>query len=153
MNQGDCIDKNPLQRDGTSQKQRMLEALNPDSVQLHGFTMKDWMRFAYEFAAHVNYFGTGNDLLAEGNWQNFFIDDAGIDKFLENISKTQSVEPHLALFVAFLKLMATSQQQLNAVTSRHLNFYYEEVLQLKKKNFLTIFGKNVITRICLRVGL
>jgi hypothetical protein len=136
MSRGNCIDKNPLQRDGTSQQQRMLEALNPDYVQLHGFTMKDWMRFAYEFAAHVNFFGTGNDVVPEGNWQNFFVEDESLDAFLERVSEgSQDIEPHLALFVSFLKLIATSQQQLNAITRRHLDFYYTEVLQLKKKNY------------------
>lgn len=136
MSNGNCIDKNPLQRDGTSQRQRMLEALNPDGVQLHGFTMKDWMRFAYEFAAHVNFFGTGSDVLPEGNWQNFFVEDAGLDTFLEKINESgQDTEPHMALFIAFLKLIATSQQQLNAITRRHLDFYYKEVLQLKKKDY------------------
>lgn len=136
MSTGNCIEKNPLQRDGTSQRQRMLEALNPDSVQLHGFTMKDWMRFAYEFAAHVNFFGTGSDIFPDGNWQHFFVEDAHLDAFLEKTNEAgQDVEPHLALFIAFLRLMATSQQQLNAITKRHLDFYYKEVLQLKKKDY------------------
>jgi hypothetical protein len=135
MSNGKCIDKNPLQRDGTSQQQRMLEALNTDSVQLHGFSMKDWMHFAYEYATKVNFFGVGNDLLAEGNWQNFFIEETGIENFLKDAEEGQDTEPHLSLFIAFLKLMATSQQQLNDITKRHLDFYYKEVLQLKKKEF------------------
>lgn len=136
MSNGNCIDKNPLQRDGTSQRQRMLEALDPGSVQLHGFTMKDWMRFAYEFAADVNFFGNGNDLSPDGNWQHFFVEEDSLDTFINKVSgMDQEVEPHLALFVAFLKLIAHSQQQLNAITRRHLDFYYKEVLQLRKKDY------------------
>src|SRR6218665_3093504 len=105
MSDGTCIDKNPLQRDGTSQKQRMLDALNTDAVQLHSFSMADWMRFAYEFAREVNFFGTGNDQLPEGNWQNFFVEKTAITEFLENGIQDQNVEPHMALFIAFLILM------------------------------------------------
>ena len=42
-------------------------------------------------------------------------------------------EPHYALYLAFLKLFKFSQQQLNSITGRHLDFYYKEVLQLKPK--------------------
>jgi hypothetical protein len=135
MSNGTCIDKNPLQRDGTSQKQRMLEALDTNSVQLHAFSMKDWMHFAYEFAVQVNFFGTGSDTLPEGDWQNFFIEESAIDDFLNSEDRDQNTEPHMALFIAFLKLMAVSQEQLNGITKRHLDFYYHEVLQLNKKDF------------------
>lgn len=135
MSNGTCIDKNPLQRDGTSQKQRMLEALDTNSVQLHAFSMKDWMHFAYEFAIHVNFFGTGSDTLPEGDWQNFFIRESDIDDFLNSEDRNQNTEPHMALFIAFLKLMAVSQEQLNGITKRHLDFYYHEVLQLNKKEY------------------
>ncbi|RYZ15356.1 MAG: phage baseplate protein, partial [Sphingobacteriales bacterium] len=136
MSDGTCIDKNPLQHDGTSQRQRMLDALKPDSVQLHGFSMKDWMHFAYEYAREVNFFGTANDVLPEGDWQNFFVEENRIDELLQSMDRGQATEPHMALFIAFLKLLAISQQQFNDITRRHLDFYYREVLQLKNKPFV-----------------
>ena len=42
-------------------------------------------------------------------------------------------EPHYALYLAFLRLFKFSQQQLNGITDRHLDFYYKEVLRLKPK--------------------
>jgi len=39
-------------------------------------------------------------------------------------------KPHYALFLAFLKLFRTSQDSINELTSRHLDFYYNDVLQL-----------------------
>lgn len=133
MSNGTCIEKNPLQRDGTNRRERMLDALEPGSVALHDFSTKDWMRFAYEFAAGMNFFGTGNDQLPEGDWQHFFVEHAQIDTLLLQAEQAQNTEPHLALFIAFLKLIATSQEQLNGLTKKHLDFYYKEVLQLGKK--------------------
>ena len=42
-------------------------------------------------------------------------------------------EPHMALMLAFLKLAAIAQQDLNALTRRHLEFYFQKVLQLATK--------------------
>ncbi len=129
-----CQDKNPLQRDGTSQAQRFPDALMPDAVKLHSFTTADWMKFAYEFASYVGYYDVQDDNNPKGNWQKFFVSHNNIDKFLSEI-ENQNTEPHLALFVAFLKLMLHTQEEMNGLTKRHLDFYYKEVLQLKNKPF------------------
>ncbi|MCB9287765.1 MAG: hypothetical protein H6560_10645 [Lewinellaceae bacterium] len=42
-------------------------------------------------------------------------------------------EPHVALFISFLKLYALLQEDLNRMAQRHLDFFYREVLQLKEK--------------------
>jgi hypothetical protein len=42
-------------------------------------------------------------------------------------------QPHMALFIAFLKLFKLAQEQMNGITERMLNFYYREVLQLTEK--------------------
>jgi hypothetical protein len=39
--------------------------------------------------------------------------------------------PHFALFLSFLKLYGVAQNQLNEFTTRHLDFYYKDILQLK----------------------
>src|SRR5262249_49294071 len=39
--------------------------------------------------------------------------------------------PHIALFIAFLKLLALVQQQANGLTQRMLDFYYRDVLHLE----------------------
>ncbi len=41
--------------------------------------------------------------------------------------------PHYALFLTFIKLFKTAQDELNLYTKRHLDFYYKDVLQLKNK--------------------
>jgi hypothetical protein len=41
--------------------------------------------------------------------------------------------PHLALFIAFLKLYQKVQDDLNGLTAKHLDFFYKDVLGLKTK--------------------
>ncbi len=130
-----CPTKNPLQRDGTSQYQRMLEALEPSSAKIHEFDLRDWMLFALYYAQKLNYFPVTNDLQPQGNWTNFLISETELDSFIKQIEKTDAsatVEPHLALYISFIKLMHEPQEQLNGLTKKHLDFYYQKVLQLYK---------------------
>jgi hypothetical protein len=40
-------------------------------------------------------------------------------------------EPHMALFLAFLRLFRHAQHHLNGLGAKHLDFYFEEVLRLR----------------------
>src|SRR5690606_1172418 len=120
----------------TSQPQRMSEWLHPESISLHGFTQKDWLRYAYESAKEIRYFSTDLPEFPQGNWESFFVANEDLDNFVKEVESRQNTEPHLALFIAFLKLIAFSQQQLNQVSRRHLDFYYQEVLQFHKREFV-----------------
>jgi len=42
-------------------------------------------------------------------------------------------EPHIALFIAFLRLYQAVQADINKITEKHLDFYFRDVLQLKLK--------------------
>lgn len=42
-------------------------------------------------------------------------------------------EPHMALFIAFLRLFRHAQHHLNDLGGRHLDFYYDDVLRLRHK--------------------
>jgi hypothetical protein len=148
-----CKNKHPLQYDGTSQDQRFLDALEPGSAKIHECSLRDWMRFAYDYAAHLNYFSINDDTKPDGNWQVFVKAESEIEAYLkdaalvdgedwipaderEKILKREpqaNYEPHLALFLSFLKLMKFPQEQINGFTKRHLDFYYTEVLQLSKQ--------------------
>lgn len=148
-----CNTKHPLQHDGTSQHQRFLEALEPSFAKIHEFDLRDWMRFAWHFAAKLKYFNINDDQNPDGNWQAFLKSEEEIESFLKDaalvedetwISETErekilrrepqgNYEPHLALFLSFLKLLKFPQQQINGLSKRHLDFYYKEVLQLSLK--------------------
>lgn len=51
----------------------------------------------------------------------------------ETLEKWPAHEPHMALFLSFLELFKYSQDNLNAFTGRHLDFYYKRVLRLSEK--------------------
>ncbi|WGH74157.1 baseplate J/gp47 family protein [Tenacibaculum tangerinum] len=139
-----------LQRNGTGQELRYIDALDPDNFELHDFTIEDWMLFAYNFAEKLHYFPTENHKIPAGNWQAFFkkITTAEIpfrgtrayDKLKENIqatlegyTKEGKLSPHLTLFVCFLQLLEFSKERFNKLTKRHLDFYYKEILQVQKR--------------------
>lgn len=42
-------------------------------------------------------------------------------------------EPHMALFIAFVKLFMHVQKEMNGLTQRHLEFYYRDVLRLHER--------------------
>ena len=55
------------------------------------------------------------------------------DYLQETLDDYAEHQPHMALFLAFLLLFKYAQDHLNEITEKHLNFYYQEVLQLDYK--------------------
>src|ERR1700722_6174893 len=69
-----CSDnKNPLQRDGTSQQERPFAALKSSYVRVDEREYQDWIVFAASFARYLNFYDTDN--LIKGNWEPFFTSD------------------------------------------------------------------------------
>ncbi len=141
---------NILQRNGTGQEQRTIDALDPENFELQDFTIEDWILFAYSFAEKLNYFSTENHEVASGNWKVFFNKlttsevpfrgsreygklKENITTILNDFTKEARLSPHLTLFVCFLKLLEFSKERFNKLTKRHLDFYYKEILQVNKK--------------------
>ena len=54
-------------------------------------------------------------------------------KRLEESLNYPQHQPHMALYIAFLKLFGLLQEGMNGLTARHLDFYYQTVLRLKHK--------------------
>lgn len=143
-----CNEKNPLQRDGSSQSQRFLNALDPANAPIDELGMEEWLTFAAAYAKDINYFGLTDSDHPQGDWAQFFIEDKdAITAFLAQAqlkiknaqldfpdSSIQSdIEPHLALFMCFILLLQHSKDALNLFTGRHLDFYYKQVLQLRNR--------------------
>lgn len=135
-----CPDKNPLQRDGLSQFQRRLAALQPDYISVDERTMEDLLRFAADYAEKAkplffNLDGT-NDFESWKIWKRLM--DSG--EQLQNpvdlaatLANRSDIEPHFALFLCFLQLFALLQNDINTITKRHLDYYYKEVLRLDNR--------------------
>ena len=124
--------KNPLQRDGTSQEQRPLPVLDPANLKLDDRSAEDFVHYAAQLSKLLNFYDL--DGKVAGDWSGFF---ESLKKQSESDwDKSVNHSPHEALFLAFLKLYRHSQNHLNQLPARHLDFFYKKVLRLplKKKS-------------------
>lgn len=139
-------------REGKSQMQRFLAELDPGNLELHDFDLFDWLLFANNFAKRVNYFDKDDNTKPKGNWGNFFLGDDDTDTIprresveyksmkkqvadlMSQFEQDSNLTPHLTLFVCFLKLLDFSKKAFNNLTKRHLDFYYNEILQIEKND-------------------
>lgn len=65
----DCNILNPLQRDGTSQQQRLVRALHPSNVLVDERELSDLLLYAREYASLLRYYDTDNR--EAGDWVAF----------------------------------------------------------------------------------
>jgi hypothetical protein len=136
-------------RDGTSQAGRSLGALDPGYVSVDERTTEDLVAFAREYGPGLTYYGLDDQ--PAGDW-GAFVDPAkpsapdAREAFLTKVAtfmteperfdpstSPELFRPHFVLFLAFLKLFQKSQAELNALTRRHLEFYYGRFLGMLKK--------------------
>ena len=131
-----CLSRNPLIRDGSSQAGRILNTLLPSYVSVDERSMKDLLSFAQKFSEEIVYFNNSN--VPDGDWQEFFQltteswETFSLEDYLEKLKVYRDTKPHWALFFSFLYLLKIAQDDLNTITKRHLDFYYRDVLQLKE---------------------
>jgi hypothetical protein len=64
---------NPLQRDGTNQNQRLLDALNPEKILIDDRDAGDLLKYAIDFAGLIRYYNNQN--FPDGNWVTFIKND------------------------------------------------------------------------------
>ncbi|MEL6537978.1 MAG: hypothetical protein AAFQ98_21350, partial [Bacteroidota bacterium] len=108
---------NPLQRDGTHQFQRLAQALEEDYVKIEDRSEQELLSYAARLAKHIQYYNAEN--VPDGDWSVFF--------------EAEDAQPQKALFLGFVKLLSLLQEFANGLTRRHLDYYYEQVLQLVKE--------------------
>jgi len=56
------------------------------------------------------------------------------ESFNRTLSDFPQHAPHYGLYLTFVKLFKTAQQELNSYSQKHLDFYYKDILRLKNKN-------------------
>ena len=146
-------------RDGASQKDRNIAALDSNYVSIEERSVEDLLKFVLKFAEQLKFYNSSNQL--EGNWKLFFggdpIPDHAHDKegltddekqyliemaaYLQNPDKyadypqklTLYSAPHRVLLLVYIKLLDYARQQFTDLTRRHLDYYYRDVLQLTEK--------------------
>ncbi len=97
-----AVIKNPLQRDGTSQRERLLKALLPANAPIDGRKMEDILSFAAAYSKEINFYNLENKI--EGDWSCFYENDPCILLAILATTDTDSLE------AAFLKIV----DQINA---------------------------------------
>ncbi|TND09742.1 MAG: hypothetical protein FD123_866 [Bacteroidetes bacterium] len=80
-----CETANPLQRDGTSQAQRLLDALEPAYIAVDERKLEDLMLFALEYAKNLRFFDADNTTADDKDWQVFISRD--ITTIISQISR------------------------------------------------------------------
>jgi hypothetical protein len=100
-----CSDqKNPLKNNGTSQSQRLLVGLNrnifavPDEKDF-----ADWIVFANNFAAFINYYNISNKVVDDANWQPFFSSDISAQLGTIAIQNIESYRQEIKEHFDFIK--------------------------------------------------
>lgn len=61
------------------------------------------------------------------------VEQAGV-ALRQEVEQNQLHQPHLGLFYTFLELFKYTRNDLNALTKKHLDFFYTQVLQLQEKD-------------------
>ncbi|MFI5171330.1 MAG: baseplate J/gp47 family protein [Chitinophagales bacterium] len=73
---GDCQNKNPLQRSGVTQHQRMLNALDPGFVKADERDHADLILFAKNYAKEIKYYNDSNK--HDGDWSSLMSGDIAV---------------------------------------------------------------------------
>ncbi len=127
-------------RDGVSQAQRRQAALAPDYIAVDERSLKDLLAFARQYAKELYYYNLHNK--PDGDWSAFLSPNRDLDEVVAFIQYPDAVppqkaqqfrQPHFVLFLTFLQLLRHAQQQMNTLTQRHLDFYYQQVLRISKR--------------------
>ena len=127
-------------RDGTSQADRRKAALDPDYVLVDERSLQDLLVFTRAYARELKYFDERNQ--SDGDWSRFIGTELDLEQaaayaddptsFKGNTDRTYG-RPHFALLLSYLQLLRHAQNGLNTITKRHLDFYYQKVLQMTKQ--------------------
>lgn len=115
--------------DGTSQQQRWQAELEPQYAVVDDRSFEQLVEATRCLAPQIAFYD--NQHVVAGDWESFLPTPTDLNNLITQAEIDQSLSPHLALFVAFLRLFQYAQDDLNRFTQRHLDFYYEEILQFK----------------------
>lgn len=130
-------------RDGTSQTDRLRPALDPASISVDERSLKDLLVFARQYANELVYFAVEDETVqAMGDWSGFLGADQDLDEVVAFMTDPSACSPdvvrrysrpHVVLFLTFLHLLRQAQDQLNTLTRRHLDYYFQQALAMTKR--------------------
>ena len=128
---------NLLRADGTNQLQRLLPALETNYIVPDERSLSELAEYARRVAAEIRFYDLNGQ--ATGDWRPFLdlLLDPATGQVLESprldtlLDARADWPPHLALFMAFLKLFRNLQDDLNRLPENHLRHYFRNELGLQ----------------------
>lgn len=114
-------------RDGTGQNDRYATALQPANVPVDRRSEAYWLKYVAKLAKGLHYYNL--QYQRRGDWSGFFPEPEAVETFLAELSERRDTPPHLALFLAFNKLLTVLRADFNQLTEKHLLFYYQDYLR------------------------
>ena len=144
---------------GTLQSERLERAPSPQTMQVSGRSFNDLIKRSAEFAKDLVFYNDANE--PDGDWQSFFTQVYDYENAcvrtatLQQMMDTASVPPHLALMLAFFKLVLIEQDSINTLTDRQMAYYFEQVLGFRKRasveGKVTVFAELNKNTKCVRI--
>jgi len=119
--------KGNINRDGTSQIQRFLKALDPACVPIDDRSASDWLNYIKTISSEINYYNLTDQ--TEGDWSSFFSKPLELPVIVENYEGKNDYPSHIGLLLSFFHLLKYVKEDLNKIPEKHLNHYYKEVLK------------------------
>lgn len=125
-----AIVKNPLQRDGTSQEERLLKALQPAYARIDDRKIQEIIAFSVEYCKLISYYNTSNQ--QQGDWSCFYENDPCIVLALLATIDTDSIEAAFKELETKIRTLLAKDAvvQPDACDIDPLPGYYDELINL-----------------------
>jgi hypothetical protein len=126
-----CTDRNPLNREGTSQLNRVLAALDVHYADVDERNSADFILFAKRYAAYLNYYNESNAI--DGTWQPLMMMDVSVTlATLANIN-VKRISDYKKLLYKNIALAGNSVQPLRDNRAKQqLKFLFDTLFSLVK---------------------
>ncbi len=130
--------KNPLQRDGTSQKDRLLKALLPENAKIDDRKTEDILAFAAAYSKLITFYNTGNK--PEGDWSCFYDNDPCILLALLAATDTDTIETTFKSWEEKINALLNDEQcgPANTDEADPLPGYYDAIINIIYEVAVTI---------------
>lgn len=114
-----------INKDGTSQRDRFLKALDPAYFQVDERKLEDWYAYVQRLSAEIAFYQS-NPHKYDQTWEDLFPRLSDVRNL-----PAGDVPPHLALTLAFFEALDVLKQDVNRLTEKHLDFYYRDILRTR----------------------
>ncbi len=125
---GNCDIKNPLVRDGVSQKQRLLKALHTSYVKVDERDINDLLWFIRNYSKKVQYYNKDNE--PDDDWKDFVENDVSTIISIISQKDLSEIKECFTAHFSFIKNAVNLDNQVKAVLNnifKHLFFISDEL--------------------------